>query len=316
VGNALCVRKLIVLNGRLSDAHTPNLPGRSAMLDIDLLRTFVAVVETRSFTAAADVVRRTQSALSLQMKKLEEQVGHALLRREPSGMRPTPDGERLLIHARNILRAHEEAILAFDRSANAVGTLTLGISADYGQGLMPRVLGVLSSSYPELLVDVVCGPALHLAEMCSDGRVDIAFVGEGEGLGQSPVVHRERLVWAGGESTQPREPFALALPPAEVCNYRRWALDALTRAGLRHRIAYTSYSIAGLQAVVRSGHAITVIAESALVPGMCELTDLAAFPDLPPIEVRVTRCMAKDSVFLRNLEATFVRDLAGRDGTV
>jgi DNA-binding transcriptional LysR family regulator len=279
------------------------------MLDIDLLRTFVAVVETRSFTAASDVVRRTQSALSLQMKKLEEQVGYTLLRREPTGIRPTPEGERLLIHARTILRAHEEAILAFDRSVEAAGSLMLGISADYGQGLMARVLGVLGRSYPNLSVEVVCGPALHLAEMCNDGRLDVAFVGEGEGLGQSPVIHRERLVWAGGTNVQPKEPFALALPPADVCNYRRWALDAFTRTGRRHRIAFTSYSIAGLQAVVRSGHAITVIAESALIPGMRELDDSEFFPELPQIEVRVTRCMAKDSVFLRNLEATFVREL-------
>jgi DNA-binding transcriptional LysR family regulator len=280
------------------------------MLDIDLLKSFVAIVETKSFTAATDIVRRTQSALSLQMKKLEDQVGHTLLWREPGGIRPTAEGERLLIHARNILRAHEEAILAFDRSGRTVGSLQLGISADYGQGLMPRVLAVLSHTHPDLAVDVVCGPALQLAEMCSDGRLDIAFVGEGEGLGQSPIVHRERLVWAAGEGAVPQEPFALALPPADVCNYRRWALDALTRAGRRCRIAYTSYSIAGLQAIVRSGHAVTVIAESALIPGMRELADPDNFPPLPPIEVRITRCMAKDSLFLRNLEAAFVRELA------
>jgi DNA-binding transcriptional LysR family regulator len=280
------------------------------MLDIDLLRSFVAIVETKSFTAAADVVRRTQSAVSLQMKKLEEQVGHTLLLRESAGIRPTFEGERLLIHARAILRAHDEAIREFDRSALPVSSLMLGISADYGQALMTRVLAVLRRAHPDLMVEVVCGPALHLAEMCGDGRLDIAFVGEGEGLGQSPVVHRERLVWAAGDGAEPAEPVALALPPAEVCNYRRWALDALARAGRRHRIAYTSYSIAGLQAIVRSGSAVTVIAESALIPGMREIRDPQRFPELPPIEVRVTRCLAKDSVFLRNLEALFVDGLA------
>jgi DNA-binding transcriptional LysR family regulator len=279
------------------------------MLDIDLLRTFVAIVETRSFTAAADVVRRTQSALSLQMKKLEDQIGHTLLRREPSGIRPTAEGEHLLIHARNILRAHEEAILAFDREPGASGTLLLGIAADYGQGLLPRVLATLAKTYPKLSVEIVCGPALHLAEMCSDGRIDIAFVGEGEGLGHSPVVHRERLVWAAGENARIGEPIPLALPPPDVCNYRRWAMDGLDRMGRRHWIAYTSYSIGGLQAVVRSGHGVTIIAESALVSGMRELDESEGFPALPGIAVRVTRCMSKDSRFLRNLEATFVEHL-------
>jgi DNA-binding transcriptional LysR family regulator len=280
------------------------------MLDIDLLRTFVAIVETRSFTAAAEVVRRTQSALSLQMRKLEDQIGHTLLHREPNGIRPTTEGERLLIHARNILRAHEEAILAFDRAPGASGTLLLGISADYGQGLLPRVLGILTKAYPRLSVDLVCGPALELAAMCSDGRIDIAFVGEGEGLGHSPVVHRERLVWAAGENARIEEPIPLALPPPDVCNYRRWAMDGLDRIGRRYWIAYSSHSIAGLQAVVRSGYAVTTIAESALVPGMRELDESEGFPALPRIAVRVTRCLSKDSRFLRNLEATFVENLA------
>src|SRR5262245_52899875 len=127
------------------------------MLDIDLLRTFVAILETGSFTAASDVVRRTQSALSLQMKKLEEQVGHSLLKREPGGIKATAEGERLLIHARRILRAHEDAILDFGGVSGTAGNLLLGMSADYGQALLPRVLGVLARSWPRLSVEVVCG---------------------------------------------------------------------------------------------------------------------------------------------------------------
>jgi DNA-binding transcriptional LysR family regulator len=279
------------------------------MLDIDLLRTFVAILETGSFTAASDVVRRTQSALSLQMKKLEEQVGHPLLRREPGGIKATADGERLLVHAKRILRAHEDAILDFSEVSSTAGNLRLGMSADYGQALLPRVLGVLASSYPKLSVEVVCGPSRDLCEMCTDGRVEIAFVGEGEGLGQSPVLHRERLVWATGGDVHNQDPLPLALLPDENSNYRRWALDALARVGRRHWIAYTSYSLAGLQAIVRAGCAVSVMAECALVTGIRELTDTENFPRLPPLEVRVTRCIAKDSLFLRNLEATFINQL-------
>ncbi|WP_291852466.1 LysR family transcriptional regulator [Bradyrhizobium sp.] len=280
------------------------------MLDIDLLRTFVAILETGSFTAASDVVRRTQSALSLQMKKLEEQVGHPLLKREPGGIKATAEGERLLIHAKRILRAHEDAILDFSRASGTAGNLILGISADYGQALLPRVLRVLASSYPKLSVEVVCGPSHDLYEMCTDGRVEIAFVGEGEGLGQSPVLHRERLVWATGGDAHNEDPVPLALLPAEDSNYRRWALDALARVGRRHWIAYTSYSLAGLQAIVRAGYAVAVMAESALVTGIRELDDAENFPPLPLLEVRVTRCIAKDSLFLRNLEASLIKQLS------
>lgn len=280
------------------------------MLDIDLLRTFVAILETGSFTAASDVVRRTQSALSLQMKKLEEQVGHPLLKREPGGIKATAEGERLLIHAKRILRAHEDAILDFSEVSGSAGNLRLGISADYGQALMPRVLGVLARSYPKLSIEVVCGPSRDLREMCTDGRLEIAFVGEGEGLGQSPVLHRERLVWATGGDAHDRDPLPLALVPAEDSNYRRWALEALARVGRRHWIAYTSYSLAGLQAIVRAGCAVSVMAESALTTGIRELIDTEKFPPLPVLEVRVTRCIAKDSVFLRNLEASLIKQLS------
>jgi DNA-binding transcriptional LysR family regulator len=280
------------------------------MLDIDLLRTFVAILETGSFTTASDIVRRTQSALSLQMKKLEEQVGHPLLKREPGGIKATAEGERLLIHAKRILRAHEDAILDFGGIAGRSGSLVLGISADYGQTLLPRVLRVLAGSYPKLSVEVVCGPSRDLYEMCTDGRVEIAFVGEGEGLGQSPVLHRERLVWAAGGDVHKQDPLPLALLPAEDSNYRRWALDALARVGRRHWIAFTSYSLAGLQAIVRAGLAVTVMAESALATGIRELTDTENFPPLPALEVRVTRCIAKDSLFLRDLEASLIRQLS------
>lgn len=284
------------------------------MLDVDLLRTFVAILETGSFTAASDVVRRTQSAVSLQMKKLEEQVGNPLLKREPGGVRATAEGERLLIHAKRILRAHEDAILDFSGMSGAAGNLLLGISADYGQALLPRVLRVLAMSYPKLSVEVLCAPSRDLYEMCTDGRVEIAFVGEGEGLGQSPVIHRERLIWATGGDIDNEDPLPLALLPSEDSNYRRWALDALARVGRRHWVAYTSYSLAGLQAIVRAGYAVSVMAESALVTGMRELTDTEKFPPLPLLEVRVARCIAKDSVLLRNVETSLIKQLSRDKG--
>jgi len=141
------------------------------------------------------------------MKKLEEQVGHPLLKREPGGIKATVAGERFLVHARRILRAHEDAIVDFSGMSDTAGHLMLGLSADYGQALLPRVLGVLAGSYPKLSVEVVCAPSRDLYEMCTDGRVEIAFVGEGEGLGQSPVLHRERLVGRREETCTIKTPF-------------------------------------------------------------------------------------------------------------
>jgi len=281
--------------------------GLGGMLDIDLLRTFVAIYESGSFSAAADIVGRTQSAVSLQIKKLEERLGEPLFHREPNGIVPTGHGEFLLAHARRILRTHDEALLGFGRHARGAPRWSLGISADYGQALLPRVLAVIEELQPASTIEVVCGPSSDIALQVVEGRLDLVFVGEGEGLGRGPVVHRERCIWATGGEAHLRDPVPLALPPRE-CLYRRWAADRLDMVGRPHRIAYTSYSISGLQAVVRGGHAVTVISESALVPGMRELTEEEGFPRLPDVVVRMVRCMAREDALLRELE----EDLASR----
>jgi DNA-binding transcriptional LysR family regulator len=278
------------------------------VLDIDLLRTFVAICETGSLKAASDVVGRTQSAVSLQIKKLEEQIGHDLLKRYPQGMTSTSQGELLLSHARHILRAHEQALAAFAKRTEAGRHLVLGISADYGQVLLPRALAALERERPNTTAEVVCGPSAEIAGYVMEGRVDLAFVGEGEGLGQGPVVHRERCVWASGGEAHRRDPVPLALVPRD-CLYRRWATERLDAAGRHYRILYTSHSIGGIQAIVRGGRAVTAIAESALVPGMHEVGEADGFPSLPQIEVRVERCRAKDSAELQDLERMFVDSL-------
>lgn len=279
------------------------------MLDIDLLRTFVAIHESGSFSAAAEIVGRTQSAVSLQIKKLEERLGEALFHREPTGIVPTAHGEFLLAHARRILRAHDEALLGFGRHVRDAPHWTIGISADYGQALLPRVVSAIAEIEPATTLDIVCGPSADIAIQVVEGRLDLAFVGEGEGLGRGPVVHRERCVWAGGGEAHRRDPLPLALPPRE-CLYRRWAADRLDMAGRSYRIVFTSYSISGLQAVVRGGHAVTVIAESALIPGMRELAEADGFPRLPDVLVRMVRCMAREDALLREIEEELGRRLA------
>ncbi|MBL8701722.1 MAG: LysR family transcriptional regulator [Alphaproteobacteria bacterium] len=277
-------------------------------LDLDLLRTFVAICETGSFRAAADIVARTQSAVSLQVKKLEEAIGELLLDRDPAGIRPTIKGELLLSHARQVLAAHDDAVQALGSRRHDDRELRLGVGGDFAQGMMGRVLDVLRADLPNLTVQVVCAPSEELGTKVREGQVEIALLGEGEGLGQGPVIHRERCVWASGGDAHLRDPIPLAMVPPE-CLYRRWAAERLDAVGRAYRIVYTSYSIAGLQAVVRSGHAVTAFAESAVVPGMRILGEADGFPPLPMIEVRVERCLARDSKWLRNLQKVLIERL-------
>jgi DNA-binding transcriptional LysR family regulator len=267
------------------------------MLDPDLLRAFVAICETGSMTSAAEIVGRTPSAISLQMKKLEEFFGRGLLARGSDGLVPTPAGEQLLSHARRILRAEEEALAAMGRAPDGAH-LVLGISGDYGQVLLPRALAALRAWRPDITAEIVCAPSSDLMTQVIEGRTDIAFVGELESISHGPVVHRERLVWASDGKCHEEDPMPLALVPRESL-YRRWATERLESIGRRYRINFTSYSIAGIQALVRSGGGVTVMSESALVPGIVAVQGL---PDLPPVEVRIERCRARDSASLRELE--------------
>lgn len=152
------------------------------------------------------------------------------------------------------------------------------------------------------------GPASTLVPWVQDGRLEIGLLDEGEGLDRGPLVHRERLVWAGTGDLVTRDPLPRAMVPRE-CLYRRWATDRLDAAGRRYRIAYTSYSIGGIQAIVRGGFAVTAISEGALVPPMRVLSENEGFPALPPVEVRIERSQARDSAFLREVEALLVAKL-------
>jgi DNA-binding transcriptional LysR family regulator len=276
------------------------------MLDIDLLKTFVAICESGSFKAASDVVGRTQSAVSLQIKKLEDQLGQPLLTRCAPNVAPTERGEVLLSHARRILGAHESALGALGGRAEESRHVVLGIAPDYGQVLLPRVLAVLGQERPDTTVEVVCDTAAEIAASVLDGRVDIAFVADGQGQ----VAHRERCIWASGGDAHLRDPMPLALVPRDSCLYRQWATDRLDAIGRRYRILYTSIWLGGLQAIVRGGRAVTVISESALIDGMIEVGEAEGFPSLPEIQVRVERCRAKASSDLRVLERMLSERLA------
>lgn len=277
-------------------------------LEFDLLRTFVVICETGSFRAASEIVARTQSAVSLQVKRLEEELGEILFDRDPQGIRPTTRGEQLLSHARQILQLHDEAVQALDRRRSDDRDLRLGIGADYGQTLLGRVLDVIRTDLPNVTLQVVCGASEDLGVQLREGRIEIAFLDEGEGIAQGPVVHRERCVWATGGEAHLRDPVPLALVP-QHCLYRRWATDRLDDVGKPYRIIATAHSIGALTAIVRSGHAVATLAESALTPGMRALEEADGFPALPMIDVRVDRSRARDSKWLRNLHKELIERL-------
>ncbi|ANF57188.1 LysR family transcriptional regulator [Halotalea alkalilenta] len=247
-------------------------------LDIDLLRSFVVITETKALSRAADRVGRTQAALSQQMKRLEEAVGQPLLQRTGRGVLLTAHGEQLLVHAQRILRCHDEAMAELSGQGFS-GTLRFGCPDDYATVFLPVLLRGFAHRHPHALVEVSCAPTSHLREQLARHAIDLALVSVPDGERSASVIRREQLVWVGcpGCPVMESESLPLALSHADNLDHT-WARQALFDCGRAHHVAYASSSLAGLIALVRSGQAIAVMTRTA-VPG--DLQILATGADLP-----------------------------------
>src|ERR687893_186920 len=197
------------------------------LLDIDQLRTFVAIADTGSFTRAADIVHKTQSAVSMQMKRLEERVGRAVFERDGRGTRLTDEGDRLLDYALRIVRMNAECIASF-ADAELVGRVRLGLPDDYADRYLPEILARFSRSNPKAEVTVVCEPTTNLIERIGSGDLDLGIITHVDRRGPSEIVRVEQLLWvtSARHATHEEAP----VPPAlgrPTCDWRQSATDAL-----------------------------------------------------------------------------------------
>ena len=260
----------------------------TAMLDLDQLRTFVAIAESGTFTHAGGIVHKTQSAVSMQMRRLEERIGKPIFERDGRQSKLTEDGERLLGYARRMVRLSDETIAAFDET-ELTGSVRLGTPDDYADRFLPEILARFARSNPRVEVSVVCEPSLMLMEMAKTGDIDLAIV-TACGEMETEVIREEPLLWVTSSAHQIEEeeilPMALSKAP---CIWRSAGLDALASVGRKYRVRYTSGNSAALSAAVLAGLAVTVVAESALRPGMRVLSEAEGFPRLPSCEIGIIR---------------------------
>lgn len=282
-------------------------------LEPDLLRAFVAIAESGSFTAAAGRVHRTQSAVSMQIKRLEEQLGRELFDRDGRGVTLTRDGELLLGHARRILRAHQEAVASFDADV-LEGGVTVGAPEDYVSSFLPRILCRFAETHPKAHVDVVCEPSPDLLAKVDDGRVDLAIVTQGSGEIGGILLRREPLVWMVSQRhcVHQIDPLPLALFRQD-CVFRRWATEGLAACGREARIAYTSVSIAGIYAALDAGLAVAALCRSNLRPGLRILREADGFPALPEIGIVLKRADGADSALVDRLQEHIVAAFAASE---
>ncbi len=261
-------------------------------LDPDLLRAFTFIAEEGSFTRAAQRVGRTQSAVSMQVQRLEAQLGHRLLSRAKGGqVQLTPHGQFLLSRARDLLALNDEIWTSF-RTPTIQGTVRLGTPDDYALRYLPQILMRFAESHPSVQVDVMCLPSSELVERLRDGDLDLTLCSEGHepnGLATVPL-WRGPLNWITSMRYAPhrQDPLPLALA-ASHCSWRVMALQALESAGRRYRVAYQSATQVGTHAPVLAGLAVTVSTVSWLPEGLRALRPDEGFPPLPEFGILMLR---------------------------
>lgn len=258
-------------------------------LDVDLLRTLVAIADTGSFNRAARAVFRTPSAVSMQMKKLEEQIGRPLFAKDGRSVVLTPDGETLVGYGRRIVKLTQEALQRF-RAPDIEGTIRLGTPDDYAGRFLPDILARFAASHPNVEVDVSCLPTHDLIEKLDANQIDVALVSSGHGQSSGTIVHREQLVWAGlrhGCAHEAR-PVRLALSHLGCC-WRRMALEALDRAGIQYRIAYSSRHYLGQLAPLMAGLALAPLPLSTVTGDLKVFGEDAGLPPIGSLGIELRR---------------------------
>ena len=269
-------------------------------IDHELLRTFVAIVDHGGFTRAAEVVNRTQSAVSMQVKRLEEDViKRPLFERDGRLMRLTSEGNTLLSYARRILELHGEALNIL-RQPDMVGRVRVGVPDDYVMRFLPGILKSFSQTWPLVDVEVHCAPSSEL--LSRQGNLDLSIVTREIGNEIGEILRQDATVWVAADSYTPHSqaPLPLALFD-EPCFCRRHACNALTHAGQAYRIAYSSPSLATLQAVVQAGLAVSAFMNSLVMPGMRILGEADGFPPLPDSSIVLLRAPHANSPVIDEL---------------
>jgi DNA-binding transcriptional LysR family regulator len=256
------------------------------MLDLELLRSFVSVVDSGGFTRAGERVHRTQSTVSQQIKRLEDDLSQPLLNRTAKDVTPTEAGERLLSYARRLLSLAEEARDVLSRPGNE-GAIRLGVPEDFAAYRLTKLLASFSRSRPGLRLDVRVDQSTYLRRDLERGELDLALFKRGAGEKGGIAVWPERVHWVTSK-THPIDAEIRSVPLIGFptgCLYRARAIHAIESAGRAWHMAYTSSSLTGIQAAVAAGLGLSILSEIAIQAEHRVLTAKDGFAPIDKTEV-------------------------------
>ena len=248
-------------------------------LQIDFLRTFIAVADTKGFTKAGKLVNRSQSAVSMQIKRLEDEVGKPLFERIGKTVKLTTEGNLLIGYARRMVKEHDDAVMALSKPA-LKGLIRFGSPEHYTTGVLPSLLARFAASYPDVLVEMRCENSDVIKAAVENGDMDIGLCTQHHEGGQ--VIHHDPVVWVAAPGFVFQKDKSLPLAAFEEdCIFRTWAQSALEKAGIEYRIVYVSHSMSGILDAARAGLAIAPIVQSNVPSDLISLGPENGLPVLP-----------------------------------
>src|SRR5260221_2843037 len=252
-------------------------------LDTGILRTLVTAQQLGGFNRAAQRVGRSQSAVSQQGRRLEEQLGKPMFRKEGRGLVPTEAGDVILSYARRILDLNDEAVAAV-RGIAVGGSVRFGLQTDLTENWLPKTLALAKQAHPEIQVEVIADRSSVLIERLDKGQLDLALLLGGNRRSDGQRITALPMAWIGPRKAQltlrrgQPLPLALCSPP---CFFRETAINALNEAGIPWQIAFSSLSPHGVWAAVDAGLGITLRTATGLPSQLASIAPISPLPTLP-----------------------------------
>ncbi len=251
-------------------------------LDIDMLRCFVEVTNTGSFTQAGYNIGLTQSGVSVKIRRLEERLSTQIFDRTNKRLSLTLEGELLLNYARRILSVHDEAVSRLTKP-EASGELKVGLIDYFLPELLPSLLSKFSKQHPNIHLEVQTGFGIYLLPLYEKGELDLVVAGKDDYEGDCQILNQEPLIWVvknGYDDSIVDEPIQLALLPSP-CSFRTLATESLDKADRKWEVLFTGTSTTSIQAAVQAGMGLSILPQGAITKGIKRAPANWNLPELP-----------------------------------
>ncbi|MCJ8319097.1 MAG: LysR family transcriptional regulator [Colwellia sp.] len=267
-------------------------------MDFDLLRTFIAVVDNGSFTRAAGQIYRSQSAISMQMKRLEGQLDHALFYRSPKELSLTANGKALIPYARRLLNLHDEAMNTL-KGGSRLNVIRIGCPDDYVRHLVPVLINIFRKSLPGVSTSVVSASSAELRQKMDKGELDVAILTRIPNTNEGELIYQDHGVWVcSNEQLLNTRPIPLALFDPS-CKFNSTVIDGLEKREIPYDLVCQTSNSSVLIELARSGVALTVLAKNTVPNDLLAIAHNDKLPTLPVVEIVV--CLSGANQRIENL---------------